>query len=81
MNTGELVVDASLALKWVVEEPYSAPAKALLQECRVNHRRLIAPALLLYEATNAIAKRDGVGNSPSIKERSGSDSWSSPVRY
>ena len=57
MNGAELVVDASLALKWVVEEPYSAEAKALLQQCRSHRRRLMAPALFLYEVTNAIAKR------------------------
>lgn len=57
MNGAELVVDASLALKWVVEEPYSAEAKALLEHWRSHRKRLIAPALFLYEVTNVIAKR------------------------
>ena len=57
MNAAELVVDASLALKWVIEEPYSAEAKALLEQWRGHRRRLMAPALFLYEVTNGIAKR------------------------
>ncbi len=57
MSAAELVVDASLALKWVVEEPYSAEAHVLLHGWRGHRRRLLAPALFLYEVTNALAKR------------------------
>lgn len=57
MSIAEVVVDASLALKWVVEEPYSAEARALLNRWRENRRALLAPALFLYEVTNALAKR------------------------
>jgi predicted nucleic acid-binding protein len=31
-GAAEVVVDASLALKWVVEEPYSGKARSLLAE-------------------------------------------------
>ena len=31
--SGEIVVDASLALKWVLEEPYSTEAHELLENC------------------------------------------------
>lgn len=57
MNGAELVVDASLALKWLMEEPYSAETTELLEKWRRHGQRLIAPALFLYEVTNAIAKR------------------------
>lgn len=57
MSSAEVVVDASLALKWVVEEPYSAEAHALLNRWRESRRALLAPALFLYEITNALAKR------------------------
>ena len=57
MSIAEVVVDASLALKWVIEEPYSAEAHALLNRWRENRRALLAPALFLYEVTNALAKR------------------------
>lgn len=57
MSADEVVVDASLALKWIEQEPYSAEASALLENWRLRHCRLLAPALFAYEATNAIAKR------------------------
>ena len=52
-----LVVDASVALKWVVDEPDSEVARALL----VNS--LLAPDLIIPECTNAlwtIARRGGI---------------------
>jgi predicted nucleic acid-binding protein len=51
------VFDASLALKWVVEEPYSVEARSLLTEWGTHRRKLLAPALFLYEVANALAKR------------------------
>jgi predicted nucleic acid-binding protein len=57
MSTAEVVVDASLALKWVVEEPYSNEARSLLTEWGNHRRKLLAPALFLYEVANALAKR------------------------
>jgi predicted nucleic acid-binding protein len=46
-----VVVDASVALKWVLDEPGSESADALLEE------ELIAPALWLLEAANALWRR------------------------
>ncbi len=57
MSAAEVVVDASLALKWVVEEPYSAEARTLLEDWRTRRRRLLAPTLFLYEVANALARR------------------------
>jgi len=55
--SGEIVVDASLALKWVLEEPYSAEANDLLENWGGQKNKLLAPTLFLYEVANALAKR------------------------
>ena len=47
----KVVVDASVALKWVVDEPGAAAAEALLDE------ELLAPSLWLVEAANALWRR------------------------
>ncbi len=57
MSADEVVVDASLALKWIEREPYSDEASELLEKWQKQRRRLTAPALFAYEATNALAKR------------------------
>jgi len=57
VSADEIVVDASLALKWVEEEPYSIESWALLQDWQHRRLRMHALALFAYEATNAIAKR------------------------
>jgi predicted nucleic acid-binding protein len=46
-----IVIDASVALKWVLDEPGREAADALLEE------ELIAPALWLLEAANALWRR------------------------
>ena len=46
-----IVVDASVALNWVLDEPGKDAADALLDQ------ELIAPALWLLEAANALWKR------------------------
>jgi predicted nucleic acid-binding protein len=43
-----VIVDASVAVKWVVDEPDAQAADALLEE------RMAAPSLWLAEATNAL---------------------------
>jgi predicted nucleic acid-binding protein len=48
-----LIVDASIAVKWVVEEPGSGAAKAVLS----SGERLIAPDLVLAELGNALRKK------------------------
>jgi predicted nucleic acid-binding protein len=50
-----LVVDASVALKWVLDEPGKEAADALLDEV------LVAPALWLVEAANALWRRNRRG--------------------
>jgi predicted nucleic acid-binding protein len=51
-----VVVDASVALKWVIEEPGSDAAVALRSES------LIAPDLWLAEAANALWRRTRLGD-------------------
>jgi predicted nucleic acid-binding protein len=46
-----VVIDASVALKWVLDEPGKQAADALLDQ------ELIAPALWLLEAANVLWKR------------------------
>lgn len=46
-----VVIDASIAIKWVVAEPDSDKALALRQE------RLLAPDLLIPECTNVLWKK------------------------
>jgi predicted nucleic acid-binding protein len=52
----KIVVDASVALKWVMDEPGSDAAVALHGE------DLIAPALWLAEAANALWRRARLGD-------------------
>lgn len=46
-----LVIDASIAIKWVIQEPDSAPALALRQT------RLAAPDLMVSECANVLWKK------------------------
>ena len=52
-----IVIDASVAVKWVIDEPGSDAALALRDE-----EGLIAPALWLAEAANALWRIARVGN-------------------
>jgi len=51
-----IVVDASVALKWVVDEPGSEASIAL------QHQELIAPVFWLSEAANALWRRVRIGD-------------------
>lgn len=54
----EQVIDASVALKWVVRgEPFRGKAMRLLRDARVNSIALIAPRLLIYEAESMLQRR------------------------
>jgi len=56
-----IVVDASVAVKWIIDEPGSFEARTLLPAANAPEIALqetfLAPALLLIEAHYAIAKR------------------------
>jgi predicted nucleic acid-binding protein len=59
---GYVVVDASLAIKWVLKEPYTEQALALAEEWAVAGTRPAAPCLLLVEATNVLHRRATLGD-------------------
>ena len=56
-----VVVDASLALKWVLSELDSNIAITLLKEWNTQKVEVIAPALFAYEATNILYRQVVVG--------------------
>lgn len=65
-----IVVDASVAVKWVLNEPCTEAALALRNE------ELIAPALWLAEAANArCGGMSGWVNSVASKLRHGFPNW------
>lgn len=65
-----IVVDTSVALKWVLAEGDSANANALRRDCLRGREQIVAPTLLLYEATNTLygAGRNGALPWPSIAQ-------------
>ena len=54
---GSVVVDASLAVKWLVEEDNSDKAHAVLQSWVAQDITRIAPYLLPFEVANALYRR------------------------
>jgi predicted nucleic acid-binding protein len=54
---GTFVVDCSVAAKWVLPEPGSAPALELFRRYASEEILLIAPDLLLAEFASLLAKR------------------------
>lgn len=52
-----IVVDASLALKWLVEEEASDKAEAVLEDCDRRGTTLVAPYLMPFEVVNALHGR------------------------
>jgi predicted nucleic acid-binding protein len=57
-----LVVDASVAVKWLVYEPDTDKAEALLELCRVGKYQPVAPELLVAEVGSVLWKRVRQGN-------------------
>lgn len=75
-TTEVLIVDASVAIKWVVTEPYSDLASALLDE------DLAAPELWLIEVTNALWVRQARGLMTTEEARSGlRELMTAPLRH
>jgi predicted nucleic acid-binding protein len=52
-----VVVDASIAIKWVLEEPDSDRADTLLAEWINKGKLILAPDLLAYEITNVLYRK------------------------
>jgi predicted nucleic acid-binding protein len=56
-----VVVDASLAVKWVLREPHTEEALALADEWAATETKPTAPCLLLIEVTNVLHRRAALG--------------------
>ena len=54
---GYVVVDASLAVKWLVVEEYTEEANALALRWSVEDTQMVAPHYMRIEAVNALYKR------------------------
>ena len=62
--TEHLVVDASLVVKWLVEEDDSGRAESLLDAWLDRGIRLAAPRLMPVEVANALHRRVAGGEIP-----------------
>lgn len=54
---GYAVIDASLAVKWVLKEPYTEEALSLANQWVAEETKPIAPCLLSVEITNVLHRR------------------------
>ena len=54
---GHVVVDASLAVKWLVQEERSEEARAMARSWEGQGTRTVAPAFMPVEVTNALHRR------------------------
>ena len=54
---GSVVLDASIAFKWVIEEDHTDESRAMLVQWRGNRTRMLAPSLIMSEITNALYQR------------------------
>lgn len=66
-----VVVDASIALKWTINETDSSTALALLANWTDREIEVHAPSLLVYEVTNALYRRVRKGEIPFDDARRG----------
>ena|SRR6266480_996020 len=66
-----VVVDASIALKWTINEADSSTALALLADWTNREIEVHAPSLLAYEVTNALYRRVRKGEIPFYDARRG----------
>src|SRR6478672_1838353 len=55
------VLDASVAVKWVIPEPDSAKALALLNDFRNNVHELLAPSTFAVEVAHALTRAERKG--------------------
>jgi predicted nucleic acid-binding protein len=61
MNNEVVVVDANIAIKWVLIESDSDTAKAMLAEWKKNKMVIYVPTLLTYEVTNILYREVRAG--------------------
>ena len=54
---GSVIIDASPAFKWVVEEEYTAESRAMLIQWRSGQTRMLVPSWFLFEIVNGLYQR------------------------
>ena len=69
----KVVVDTSVVIKWVIDEPGSSIALALLFKWAEEGTEIQAPALLTYEVANALYQRVRKGELSAEKAKKGLD--------
>jgi predicted nucleic acid-binding protein len=69
-----IVVDASLAAKWIIVEPNSAAALAFLEECT---EPLVAPDLIAIEVASAIVRLANMDKALGETMRDANARWAS----
>lgn len=62
-----MVVDASIVVKWFLEEPYSGEALELRDDYIRGRLSIAVPSLLFYEVLNAV-KHSGVYSEEEVEE-------------
>ena len=62
--SGSVVVDASVAVKWLLEEDDSDIAHALLRSWESQGVVYVAPCLIAFEVANALHRRVALGELP-----------------
>ena len=60
--TETVVVDASIAVKWLVKEQYSREADEMLASWEIGNTRVTGPHLLPVEVSNALYRRTRRGD-------------------
>ncbi len=71
MNNEVAVVDANIAIKWVLIETDSEIAKALLAEWKKKEMVIYVPTLLTYEVTNILYREVRAGRITSETAKDG----------
>jgi predicted nucleic acid-binding protein len=69
-----IVIDASLAAKWIIVEPNSAAALAFLEDCT---EPLVAPDLIAIEVSSAIVRRANMDKALGETMRDANARWAS----
>ena len=67
----QVIIDANIALKWVLTEADSQIARALLAEWKKKETTLLVPTLLTYEVTNILYREVRAGRITSETAKDG----------
>lgn len=73
MSAAPLVLDASVGVKWVREEPGSDEALSLLAQHGRGEVRLVVPAIFVYEVLDVVRRTHGLESAVGLWDRLGHD--------